>query len=53
MILTVILVQFLTKENLDDKLPEVEQVFKGDLSSNFTDYNNTRGGSREIKEIEK
>ena len=26
-----------TKENLSDKLPEVEQVFKGDLSSNLTD----------------
>ena len=26
-----------TKENLNDKLPEVEQVFKGDLSSNLTD----------------
>ena len=25
------------KENLRDKLPEVEQVFKGDLSSNITD----------------
>ena len=25
-----------TKENLNDKLPEVEQVFKGDLSSNLT-----------------
>ena len=27
----------ITKENLSDKLPEVEQVFKGDLSSNLTD----------------
>ena len=26
-----------TNENLNDKLPEVEQVFKGDLSSNLTD----------------
>ena len=26
-----------TKENLIDKLPEVEQVFKGDLSSHLTD----------------
>ena len=26
-----------TKENLSDKLPKVEQVFKGDLSSNLTD----------------
>ena len=26
-----------TKENLNDKLPEVEQVFKGDPSSNLTD----------------
>ena len=25
-----------TKENLSHKLPEVEQVFKGDLSSNLT-----------------
>ena len=25
-----------TKENLSDKLSEVEQVFKGDLSSNLT-----------------
>ena len=25
-----------TKENLSDKLPEVEQVFKGNLSSNLT-----------------
>ena len=42
-----------TNENLSDKLPEVEQVFKGDLRSNLTDYNNTRGDSKEIKEIEK
>ena len=26
-----------TKENLSDKFPEVEQVFKSDLSSNLTD----------------
>ena len=26
-----------TKEILSDNLPEVEQVFKGDLSSNLTD----------------
>ena len=26
-----------TKENLSDNLLEVEQVFKGDLSSNLTD----------------
>ena len=26
-----------TKKNLSDKLPEVEQVFKGNLSSNLTD----------------
>ena len=25
-----------TKENLTDNLPDVEQVFKGDLSSNLT-----------------
>ena len=26
-----------TKENVSDKLPEVEQVFEGDLISNLTD----------------
>ena len=26
-----------TKENLSDNLPEIEQIFKGDLSSNLTD----------------
>ena len=35
-----------TKENLSDKLPEVEFEFN-------RYYNNTRGGSREIKEMEK
>ena len=31
------MVQFLRKKIISDKLPEVEQVFKGDLSSNLTD----------------
>ena len=30
-------VSVFTNENLSDNLPEVEQIFKGDLSSNLTD----------------